>query len=355
MINMKNVFAIWIVSIWYLGACSKPKDSIVSLNLKLEDFEQAKELIGKKYQYDSILNPRKILVKNDYIVVSSDGSNNLLHIIDLKDLSYIQSKGIQGGGPGEIRSMIWELDRGIDDNTFWAYDLNSKTLHEFDLDPHNKNAVRSVKQKQDWFLGFSAHMIGDNQFISNITRDNYKFGIFDSLGNRLNSFGPWAYEKVVDEKTGYLLLGLNQGQIEYNFTNKILAHSRLRFELLEIHNLDLGNTISIFGPKSYDVAYSVFDNNGYPSANVDSATPLGYSDVFVGKKSVFAVYIGKTSSSISSSGENSRTIFQFSFEGKPLSHFTTNFPIKSLSVDEITRKIYAITEDKDPGIAVFNY
>jgi hypothetical protein len=353
--HMKNKILLYLVSLCFLEGCSTSNEPNVSLNLKFEDFNQSKELIGKKYQYDSILNPRKILLKNDYLIVSTDGSKNLLHLIDINSLGYIQSKGVHGQGPGEIRSMIWELDWGIDENSFWAYDLNSKIIYEYDLDSKSKYAVRSVRQKQDWFLGFSVHLMDENKFISNVTRDNFKYGIFDSLGNRLDSFGPWAGEKEIGEETGYLLLGLNQGQIDFNFKNKILSHSRLRFELLEIYNLAKGNTVSIYGPNSYEVVYDVFNSNGMPSANVDSAIPMGYSDVFVGENSVFAVYIGKTNSSITSSGETSRTIFEFSLEGKPLSHFTTNYPIKSISVDEINKKIYAVTEDKDPGIAVFDF
>jgi hypothetical protein len=350
---MKNKLSIWIIIL--LIGCSKSNDPRESLNLKFEDFELAKELNGKKYSYDSILNPRKILLKGDYIVVSTDGSSNLIHLILEKDMSYFQSKGVQGDGPGEINSIIWELDRGLDKNTFWAYDLNSKVFHEYDLESTNQNSLRAIKQRQDWYLGFSVHMMEPNRFISNVTRDNFKYGIFDSLGNRQDSFGPWSKGKVVDEKTGHLLLVLNQGQIEYNSTNQILAHSRILYELLEINSLETGNTISIYGPKNYEVAYEVFDSDGFPSAAVDSTIPNGYSDVFVGDKSVFAVYVGKTDALISSSGETSRTIFQFSLEGIPLSHFTTDFPIKSIAVDEEARKIYAVTEDKDPGIAVFDY
>lgn len=117
---MKKRIGFWFVFIWFFTACSTSKKDPTSFTIKFEDFQQAKKLMGKKYQFDSILNPRKILVKNDFLIVSSDGSKNLVHLIELNNLSYLQSKGVKGQGPGEIKSMIWELDRGISEESFWA-------------------------------------------------------------------------------------------------------------------------------------------------------------------------------------------------------------------------------------------
>lgn len=336
-------------------SCSKPDNFNKNINLKFEDFDKKETLSGKKHRYDSILNPQKILLKNELLIVSSNGTGNLIHFIGVEGMNYIQSKGVQGDGPGEINSIIWELDQGFKEDTFWAYDLNSKVIHEYELGTNFQKSVRKIKQKQDWFLGFSVHVIAPNKFISNVTRDSYKFGIFDSLGNRTGSFGPWSLTKEVDENAGYLLLGLNQGSIEYNSKNQILAYARARYELIEISNIENGKSVSIFGPKNYEVKYAVFDSNGSPSANVDPSIPRGYSDVFVGNESIFAVHIGKTKASISTSGETSRTIFEFDLNGKPIGHYEVDIPIRSIAVDELKRKIYAITEDKEPGIAVFDY
>lgn len=346
---------LYIAAVVILIGCSQSNKSSDTINLKFSDFARKENLKGEKKVLDNLLNPRKILLKNNILIVSSRESNNLIHLIDKDKLNYISSKGIQGDGPGEIRSIIWELDRGLNDSTFWAYDINSKAIHEFDLYGQSKYASRTITQKQDWFMSFSNHWISPNEIISNVSRDNFKFGIFDSLGNRVKSFGSWSPEKEIDENTGHLLLLLNQGPIEFNSANQTLVHSRIQYELLEINDLKTGKTFGIYGPKLYEVEYDVFDSDGLPVANVDVDTPQGYSDVFVGEESIFAIYIGKTPASIKTSGESSRTIFEFDLAGNPLSLFELNYPIQSITVDEKEKKIYTITDDREPGIAVFKY
>ncbi|WP_026968163.1 BF3164 family lipoprotein [Algoriphagus terrigena] len=346
---------LYLAAVVILISCSQPNKSSDILELKLSDFQKKENLKGEKIFFDSLLNPRRILLKNDILVISSRESGNLIHLIDKNKLEYLSSKGIQGDGPGEIRSSIWELDRGLNDSTFWAYDLSSKSIHEYALYKQSKYASRTINQKQDWFMSFSNHWISPNEIISNVSRDNYKFGVFDSLGNRVKSFGSWFPEKEIDEKTGHLLLLLNQGPIEFNSKNQTLVHSRIQYELLEISNLKTGKTFGIYGPELYEVKYDIFDSDGLPVANVDIDTPQGYSDVFVGEESIFAIYIGKTPASIKASGESSRTIFEFDLAGNPLSLFELNYPIQSITVDEKEKKIYAITDDREPGIAVFKY
>lgn len=353
--HMKKMKKLYIVAVVILIGCSQQNKLSETLNLKFSDFAKKEKLKGEKTIFDSLLNPRKILLKDNILIVSSRETEKLIHLIDKNKLEYISSKGIRGEGPGEIQSIIWELDRGLNDSTFWAYDLNSKSIHEFNLYEQSKYASRKINQKQGWYMGFSNHWISPNEIISNVIQDNFKFGIFDSLGNRVKSFGSWSTEKKTDEQTGHLLLNLNQGPIEFNFKNQTLVHGRIQYELLEISNLKTGKTFGIYGPKLYEVKYDIFDSNGFPVANVDADTPKGYSDVFVGEESIFAIYIGKTPESIKSSGERSRTIFEFDLDGNPLSFFELNYPIQAIAVDEKEKRIYAITEDREPGIVVFKY
>jgi hypothetical protein len=342
-----------IYCILFAFSCSSEKVSKTGeIRFSYDSFPKVQELLGQKYIYDSILNVRKILLKGEDLIISNlGGTSKQLHILDRHSLKYKKGVGIIGDGPGEIRSGVWELDAGLDKNSFWAYDLNGKSFYEFSTMDTSSLAKRWIRQNEALFLGYSMHWKSPNEIISYVIRDSYKFGIFDTLGNRKGSLELWKNNEEVGEETGYLLSNLYQGPIEYNPINNILIHAAGQFEYFQIMSLNSGKSISLLGPKNYDIE----SQGNELVAFVSEETIKGYSDIFVGNKSIFLVYIGKTSMQRKVSGINSDTIFQFDLEGNPIARFSTDFSISAITVSEKDRKIYAVTNDKDPGIAVFEY
>ncbi|PZX56653.1 BF3164 family lipoprotein [Algoriphagus chordae] len=351
----KNFIVIFCV-LAIFSCSSENKNSTGEITFSFDSFPKVKELVGEKYVYDSILNAREIILKEEYIIVSNLGGNGKqLHFLDKNTLVYGKAVGKIGEGPGEIRSGIWELDAGLAKDSFWAYDLNGKSSYEFLLNDTSPLANRTIRQNEAWFLGYSMHWKSPNEIISYVTRDSYQFGIFDTLGNRTGSIEPWKKEEQVDEQTGYLLSNLYQGPIDYNPKNNILGHAAIQFEYFQLMNLNSGQSISLVGPKNYEVDYTVEQQGNELLAFVSEETKKGYSDIFIGEKSVFLVYIGKTSSERKKTGINSDMIFEFDMEGNPLTLYKTSVSISAITVSEKDRKIYALTSDKDPGIAVFKY
>lgn len=344
-----------LVFLLLISCVEKNENKVLSKKFGLDSFPVETSIQGEKIFIESVLNPNKILLKDGFLVVSEEGFGNLLHIIKQDGLLYQSSIGKQGQGPGEIKTGIWELDRGINKGNFWAYDLQAKTFYEYSLEDTSSTAKRSIQQNEAWFLGYSMHWIDSNKIISYVSRDSFKFGIFDTLGNRISSLGPWSLEKEVDESMGYALMGLYQGPIEYNFKSKILVFASSKFESFQIFNLKTGQVISLTGPGNIKLEYEINTDGNAPFAILNPDIPRGYIDVFVGEKSIFLAHIGKTYQEVQEMGELSRSIFQFDFQGNPLAYFQLNFPIKSIAVDEFSRKIYTVTDDKDPRIAVFNY
>ena len=352
---VKSIFPI--VLILLIFSCKMEKESEAGeIKFSFDSFPLSKELKGEKYIYDSILNARKVLLKGDNLIVTNIGGNgSQLHILDKNTLSYKMGLGILGEAPGEIRSGIWELDKGLDKDSFWAYDLNGKSFYEFSLRDTTILAKRTIRQNEEWFLGYSMHWKSKNEIITYLSRDAYKFGIFDTLGHRKSSIESWKLGENVDEQTGYVLMSLYQGPIDYNPTNQILGHASIQFENFQLINLNSGKSATLIGPQQYELDYNVENLGNDIKAFVSESTIKGYSDIYIGDNSVFLVYIGKTSAQRKESGVNSDTIFEFDLSGKPIALYKVDLPIRSIAVSEGEKKIYAVTTDAEPGIAVFSY
>jgi len=51
----------------------------------------------------------------------------------------------------------------------------------------------------------------------------------------------------------------------------------------------------------------------------------------------------------------SNEIFELDYEGNPKAYYILDMEIQTIAVDEENRKIYAVTFDEDPDIAIFEY
>jgi hypothetical protein len=353
---MKHILFTSLVCCFYFFSCaSREREDEIIVNYRLDDFPVEKNLDGKKFEFDSILNPRKILRKGDYLIISEKGFDQLIHVLDKNRMTYLYSTGRQGDGPGEISSGVWFFDSGIYPDSFWAYDLSGKSFYQFAIPDTIPIAKRTIRQNESWFLGYSIHQIDENRFISYVSRDHYKFGIFDSLGNRISSIRPWSFTDSIDEMKGYILMGLNQGSIQYNPEKKILVHAGIKYEFIEIIKMETGEVIRLLGPSGVDLSYEIKGKASDPIVQIDSEIPRGFRDLYVGNNSIYLVYIGKTLKESHEEEDLPSTIFEFSLDGEPKSIYHCDFPIRAISVDESMRRIYAVTGGRDPGIAFFDY
>lgn len=109
------------------------------------------------------------------------------------------------------------------------------------------------------------------------------------------------------------------------------------------------------GASTEDLKYTIQADGNVNVAIEDEKSVYGYNNSFMTDNYIFLVFIGKTRKQLREVKETSRDIFQFDLVGKPIAHFKTDVPIRAIAVDEKEKKIYAITEDREPGIAVFDF
>ncbi len=354
---MRNFNFLFLI-LWLFACHNKKEVGLEEKSFSYSSFERTVHLSSRKFVFDSILQPNKIHLKKGILIVSNLSGPRLIHLIKADSMKYLNGKGIEGSGPGEILGgNIREFDPGLDPTTFWAYDLNSKRNYRFNLFDNEVLSNRVIIQKDDFFYGFSMHWRAEDEIVSYLSHDNYKFGIFDSTGQSLTKVRPWSSEKEVEAVEGYVLSDLYQGPIDFNHNNNLLVHASVRHETFEIINLNLENpnSILITGPTGDPFEYEIEASGNQIGANISPNVKLGYNDVFIGEEAIFLVYIGQTPEELSRLGGLSTVLFEFDLNGKPVAQYKLDRNIKSIVVDELGRKIYATTEDQDPGIAVFDY
>jgi hypothetical protein len=354
---MKKIILV-LLALLLLTGCNDGVEYVKEKKFNYSSFERVINLKSRKYILENIIYPNKIALKDGILIISDLSGAHLIHLVNVDSMTYITSKGKPGSGPGEIDGRnVREFDLGLNPDTFWAYDMNSKRNYEFTLFDTLSLAQKTIRQEGDFFFGFSMHWKSENEIISYLSNSSYKFGIFDSAGVLLENVRPWSFEKEINSTMGYLLSDVYQGPIDYHPDLNRIVHASIKHDTFEIIDLEKSksNICLINGPVGEPFRYEILGEGNNMGAYIEPETKLGYNDVFLGAESIFLVYIGKTLDELNRTGEVSTSIFEFDLEGNPKSHFILDRPIKSIVVDKTKNIIYATTEDEDPGIVVFEY
>jgi hypothetical protein len=350
--NMKIILFLALVGLFSCSQKNISEDSVEYFTLS--SFPVSKNIESKKYSYPEILTPHILTIKNGKVVLASISGENLIHIIDQKTMEYLVGKGNPGEGPDEIMN-VWEFDMGFNENTIWAYSNTGKSFNEFDLSDSSKSVVSKIRQSGDWIQGMSMNWVKRNEIISYMNFSENKFIVFDSLGKQISKVGPWSTTAKISDESKFVLSALNQGSKSINREKLKLVLAKVKFDEFEIFDLNNQTEKVLKGPVNKEFNYTIQADGNVNVALEDENSIYGYNNSFMTENFIFLVFIGKTRNQLRETKETSRDIFQFDLEGNPIAHFKTNVSIRSIAVDEKEKKIYAITEDREPGIAVFDY
>jgi len=326
------------------------------VKFQLQDFPISKKLTSKKHTYQEILNPHGILNKSGKLIVSSLSSSNALFVIDEKTMRFEKSTGKSGVGPDEIADA-WMMDSGLNDSTFWVYSFSTKEFSEFSLFGDSQAPLNKIRQEGDFFQSLTMNWLKEDQIISYQNVGPSRFSVFNSSGDRLKNYGFWADigDTTINKKASFILSSIHQGSVSLSPSKKFLVLAQVFTDSFELLDVDLNQVKKIEGPIQQELEYTIeFDGKSeFPYVNPNLKN--GYNNVVATNSGVFLVYLGLSDEEIEKGGLMATDIFWFDFDGKPVAHYLLDRSIKSIAVNSIEKKIYAITYDEEPGIAVFEY
>jgi len=323
--------------------------------IEYNDFENEKNLIGKKLDISQLLYPELIIALKDYLVVSETEDDTLFHIIDKSNYNYIRKTGKAGIAPMELNnaSMLFKGDK---ENQFWGYSLSTKTLAKYNALDSTATSIEEIKPKNDEMYLASTIVPSSNQsFLSKRTSGDEKFVEFGFNGQILNTYDNWQNMLNMEEIPSNVISSLFQGKLITNASKSHFALACLDVDILEILNKETGEITSVRGPIHHVPRFTVDYSAGYPMCALDLQDVIyKYVDAFLLKDKIYVAFSGHSFQTIDIDKEDkmSEQIFVFDLDGNPLIRYNLDHSIKHFTVDE--DRIYGITYDENPGLVVFD-
>lgn len=347
---------LFINSIFFMSllfvSCNSKQLNVGKFNPEtVEEFQ----LISKKYNHPILLNPLKIFGKGKFLFVFEDRrippDSPLIHVFDLVNFEYKISKGKMGFGPLEIPSadifLPWD-----NDNSFLVYSGMDKKFVKYNLSDSLLSGEEEFKMPvSNTPLGLF-YFLPDSSFIGMSTIDDNKFVEVDFNGQKIAGYGKWDIVEGKEDLSNFHHFVLNNGWFKTDESFEILANASIFRDRLEIFNNSTKKIITIDGPSLELPPFEYYGEN--MPLNIPISNPFRYRDVFISNEKIYALYGGLTEEHYKETGELALKVFIFNREGVPLYRFKLDRSIRSIVVDEESGKLYGLTTDEDPGIAIFD-
>lgn len=347
---MKELGKIFVFGLLILFSCTQ-KNKETNFGVK-EYF-----LEGEKHYFEQVLSPWKIDQKGDFIVIQESykipSDKPLIHLIRKSPLSFYTSKGVIGEGPGKITDADI-FDPGLSDSSFWINAVMSKKMVQFNLYDTSRLSVREFRQPESMLFAYMMYLTPHQTFLCMVADSPNKLIEFDFDGNKVGGYGKWEQIPKKPEMDNFLLMTYNKGRLKSNEKKRFFVKASVYRDRIEIFDYQKKTFKVVDGP-NLDLPEAQISGSGSNSVLVFSMDQkYSYWDVAVGETLIFGLYSGRSQEEFQTTGKNSNAIFVLSTDGEVLARLSLDKSIMGLTVDETLGKIYGITTDEDPGIAVFD-
>jgi hypothetical protein len=358
-INIRLIFIFLVIS------CQSNPDSSNRLAFTKSDFPKPTLLNGEKYNLDFIINPAQVIIKDSFLLIAERKSNenNKIHIIEKESKELVRNVGIDGVGPGEITMGYPLLDNGLK-NEFWVYDGQQLKFSKFFIADSSKLATHQVKGLDIPGYITDAWFTSSNNLITKLVDGWEKYYEFSLEMDTIASFGNWMDvletaelpSNIKKEDLDSNLIGyIFSGKLKGNISNGIFVNAGSHVGYFDVIDLNKKEIKTIWGPDPSIPSFEIRYDRGFQMPQFDLQTlTIKYLDVFVGKNSIFLLYLGKGFKELSSNKDLNR-IFEVDFNGNMLNLYQLDYPLYSFTIDEGSKIIYGLSVDENPNLVEFKY
>lgn len=346
------------------ASCENKESNTNNFSFNEDDLPKSISLQGHKYAFSQILNPRGILVTDGKAIIfeRKNVQNDKLQIIDLETMTYLQTKGKDGMGPGEV-ATITQVEALSDPNKFRVYDLELRLFSTFNLTDTNRLAESQFKAPETTFYITNPTLTSDSSLLANTVDGWTKYLHLTISGDTLAMFGDWR-DMITGKElpNGYkgeeldanLVSNIFQGSLKASKDKRYAVKAGVNVDYIDIVDMTTMSIKTIYGPVQGIPDFKISYWGGYQMPDMGPSSTSRYIDVFAGKQSFFALFLGKKSTEISNM-DNPNRIFEFDYVGNILNQYQLDYPLLGFSIDEENRAIYGVTVDREPNLVRFDY
>ncbi len=353
--QMKYIYLVALV-LPFLSACdsNKPKSPFDFPTNGKPEFD----LTGEKVYLPELITPSEINAKGKFLIVVEQWrlpkDKPLIHVIDKNSLEYIMPKGVNGLGPNEITDGHL-FDSGFSDSTFWVHSAISKRMAEFSLYDTTLLSIYEFRQSEDMSLAHRVLFSTDSTFLCIVASDSNRFVEYDMEGKRIAGYGTW--EPIPDRPglTDNMIADINGGWFKVDRKTNLFVKASLFRDRIEIFDYNTKESIYVDGPRLDYPAFEVMGSGASAGVIISEEVKFGHRDIAFGEKYIYDLYGGfHNYADFVNTSKLAETIYILTKKGEVVAKLNLNHSLLSLTVDEALGKIYGITTDENPGIAVFD-
>lgn len=311
--------------------------SCIGNNKAIADFSAlSKKISGKVLSSGAVYMRYPFRVKqidSTLVVMDLHGSDYYYHEFSYPGLKFKQSFAKPGIGPNEFLDA--ENIRIDKQGRFYLLDANKCLITVFDRNKTDTPARIKLSDKLIRTLDFD--IVNDSTFVVPDYTGKHRFNLINRKGQITRSC--FTIPSKRNKLSNVVLAQAWRSFINYNPSNGILAMVTQLGQVLELYDLKKDSIINIVYGKAGEPEF--INKGGYASP----CGIMGYSDVYVGKDKIYAIFWGKSFKNIENEPnlkDGGNLLQVFDLTGKPLFQYVLDKYITGFTVDEKHNKIFAL-------------
>lgn len=283
---------------------------------------------------------------NDSVLYIMDlhGQEYYVNAFTYPELKFIKSIGKKGSGPEELLDS--ENIRFDKQNNLWLLDANRKKLICF-----TDTGQREILLSKSLIRTLDFDFYKDSLFIVPDYTGNYRYSIVNSQGIIVENRSSIPAKKKNARKSNIALAQAWRSFIDYNPDNGILAMVTQLGEVIELYDVRNDKIINTYYGNSGEPVYRNREGMAIPDGI------MGYSDIHVGSKYIYALFWGQKMSDIRQGKikyEGGDQIHVFDLKGNSIKTYKLERYITGFEIDEKNQIILALDVNSNQPLFKFN-